>query len=412
MNVRLRDLTGAAAAVGLAALTGLATWYFTRPASKPPAAAPTPPAAVSLKEAELLVITLTPEAEERLGIRLASAERRAVPLVRTYGGEVTVPAGHALTVPAPLSGTVKAPQGGPPRAGQPVKKDQAIFLFTPLLTPDARANLAASLVDAEGQVRTAQASIDAASVALKRAQELYRQEAGSKRAVDETQAQLDLAQKTLEAAQARRALLARVAGETESGSMHALAITAPVDGVLRNVQAAVGEAVPAGAALFEVVDLATVWVRVPVYVGDAAEIDPETSAAVGSITVRAGATPWQARPTPAPPSANAQASTVDRYYELDNRKARFAPGQRVGVTLALKGEQESLVVPWSAVIHDIHGGTWVYEQTEPRKYVRRRVLVRHIVGGLAVLAEGPKPGTQVVAEGAAELFGVEVGFAK
>ena len=414
MKLRLRDLTGMAATVGLAGLTGLATWYFTRPAPKPPATAATPPASVSgtLKEAELLVITLTPEAEDRLGIRLVPAERRAVRRVRTYGGEVTVPAGHAITVPAPLGGTLKAPTGGPLRPGRLVKKDQPVFLFTPLLTPDARANLAASLVDAEGQIRSAQTQIDAATVALNRAKELYRQEAGSKRAVDEAQAQFDLAQKALEAAQARRSLLARVAGETEAGSAHSLAIPAPVGGVLRNVQAAAGEAVPAGAVLFEVVDLATAWVRVPVYVGDAAEVDPETSAAVGSITARAGTASWQARPTPAPPSANALASTVDLYYELDNRTARFSPGQRVGVTLALQGEQESLVVPWSAVIHDVHGGTWVYEQTEPRKYVRRRVLVRHVVGELAVLADGPKPGTRVVTEGAAELFGVEVGFAK
>ena len=414
MKLRLRDLGGAAFAVGLAGVTGLATWYFTRPTSKPPAAAPTPAASVSsvLKETDLIVVTLTADAEKRLGVRLAPVERRPVPRARTYGGEVTVPPGHALTVPAPLSGTLAAGPAGPPRVGQAVKKDQVVFLCTPLLTPDARANLAASLVDAEGQVRSAATQVDAATIALKRAQQLYSQEAGSKRAVDEAQAQFDLTQKMHEAAQARRALLAKVAGDAETGSVAPLIISSPAAGVLRDVRAAAGEVVPAGTVLFEVVDLDTVWVRVPVYVGDAAEIAARADAAVGPLTTKAGAATWPAAPAKAPPSATALASTVDLYYELDNRTPRLSPGQRVGVTLSLQGDEDNLIVPWSAVIHDIHGGTWVYEQTAPRQFTRRRVLVRHVVGGDAVLAEGPKVGTPVVAAGAAELFGVEVGFAK
>jgi hypothetical protein len=35
------------------------------------------------------------------------------------------------------------------------------------------------------------------------------------------------------------------------------------------------------------------------------------------------------------------------------------------------------------------------------------VLVEREIDGIAVLERGPKPGTQVVVEGAAELFGTE-----
>ena len=64
------------------------------------------------------------------------------------------------------------------------------------------------------------------------------------------------------------------------------------------------------------------------------------------------------------------------------------------------------------MLHDIHGGSWVYESTAPQVYVRRRVQVRHVVGELAVLHSGPKPGTRVVTDGAAELFGAELGTGK
>jgi hypothetical protein len=61
---------------------------------------------------------------------------------------------------------------------------------------------------------------------------------------------------------------------------------------------------------------------------------------------------------------------------------------------------------------DIHGGNWVYEQIAEREYVRRRVAVRYVSKGTAVLASGPPPGARVVVAGAAELFGTETGFTK
>jgi hypothetical protein len=87
-------------------------------------------------------------------------------------------------------------------------------------------------------------------------------------------------------------------------------------------------------------------------------------------------------------------------------------GQRVGVTLSLRGEEESLVVPWAAVLHDVQGGQWVYENTGPQIFVRRRVQIARVAGAAAVLTSGPKPGAKVVTDGAAELFGTEFGAGK
>ncbi|MGB5037290.1 MAG: efflux RND transporter periplasmic adaptor subunit, partial [Blastocatellia bacterium] len=119
-----------------------------------------------------------------------------------------------------------------------------------------------------------------------------------------------------------------------------------------------------------------------------------------------------ARPVSAPPTADAASSTADLYYELPNGDGRLRPGERVGVTLSLKSTEDSLVVPWAAVLHDVNGGTWVYENTAPQVFVRRPVEVRDVVDRLAVLARGPAPGTRVVTAGAAELFGTEFGPGK
>ena len=171
---------------------------------------------------------------------------------------------------------------------------------------------------------------------------------------------------------------------------------------------------PAGAALFEIVDLSRVWVRVPIYVGDEFELRTDEAAEVVPLTARPGIA-WLsevAKPVDAPPSANANAGTVDAYYEVDNSHGRLIPGERVGVVVPLVNEATSLILPWSAVIHDIHGGTWVYEAVAERTYSRQRVVIRFVRDSLAVLDHGPAEGKKIVTDGAAELFGMEIGFSK
>ena len=381
------------------------------------AAKPPPPASSShpVKESDLNVLTLTPDAERRLDVKTSPVRRKRVSRARLFGGEVVVPPGRSVVVSAPLAGTVTTPDGKPVPAGQPLEKGQALFTLQPLLTSEARTTLATALVDAEGQVRSAEVNLKAAEVALNRAKQLSSEGAGTRRATDEAQADFELAQKAAEAARARREVLEAATKEGGGGSVEPLTLASPESGVLRNVHAAPGQMVSAGAPLFEVMNPARVWVRVAVYAGDVTEVDDERPAKVGRLSGRTGggaAQALEAKPVPAPPSADPRISTVDLFYELDNEKGQVNPGQRVGVTVPLRGDEESLVVPWSAVVYDATGGAWVYEKLREHAYARRRVSLRHVVNGDAVLDAGPAAGTQVVTQGVAEMFGNEMGFAK
>jgi cobalt-zinc-cadmium efflux system membrane fusion protein len=385
-------------------------------ASKPPeskTAAKSSSATLNkVNESDLGLITLTEKAEQHLGIQAKPMERKKVPRSRTYGGEVMVPSGKAILVAAPMQGTLRAPSGGLLQVGQRVKKGQPIISLLPLLSPESATTLAASRADLEGQAKNAETQSLAMKLALDRAQRLFQQEAGSKRGVEEAQAQYDLSVRSLEAAVSRLAILTKALGDTATGRAEPIELEAPEDGILRSLSALPGQNVPAGAALFEVINLSEVWVRVPVYVGDAREIAAAESARVGNLNMQPGEEAWTAKPIEAPPSANSLAATVDLFYALKNDESKLTPGQRVGVQLLLAGEIDSLTVPWSAVLHDLQGGTWVYEVKGPLKYCRQRVVVRYATGGDAVLADGPKPGTMIVTEGAVELFGAETGFSK
>lgn len=65
------------------------------------------------------------------------------------------------------------------------------------------------------------------------------------------------------------------------------------------------------------------------------------------------------------------------------------------------------VVPYSSLLYDPHGRTWVYTSPQERSFVRQEVVVDSIRGDNVYLKEGPAVGTVVASVGVAELYGTE-----
>jgi membrane fusion protein, heavy metal efflux system len=411
----VQSIANAVVLLTLFAAVGAGAWWLVT--YKPTVSSPDkPPPAASVgkvvKEDDLNTLALTEEAEKRIGLAVTPVQKKSVRRVRVYGGEVTVPIGRTILVSAPLAGILKAPPSGELKAGQAVEAGQVVFQLSPILTPDGRATMSASLADAEGQVNNAKTQVNLTKIALDRAKRVLTEGAGSQRQVDEAQAAHDQATKTLDATATRFGILNKMIGGAETGTTTPIPIEAPESGILRIVSARAGQTVPSGAALFEIIDISTVWIRVPLPVGDMDGVDRIGAAQVGRLSAAPDTSLSLAKPVAAPPSANPLAATVDVFYELPNLEGKLIPGQRLGITVPLADAQESLTVPWSAVVYDIHGGTWVYEQVGPRRYTRRRVVVGYTVGTDAVLASGPSAGAKVVTAGVQELFGAETGFVK
>jgi RND family efflux transporter MFP subunit len=400
-----------------------------QPAAKKAEAAASPAKVDKVQaEADLNRIVLKQEAEDRLGITLAPIEVKAISRVRTYGGEIALPPGASLVVSAPVSGRIQpAASGNMPTAGSLVVANQPLLILTPLLSPErdvltpaerinmalAKNQISTSRANAEGQVATARVNVAATKIALDRAERLYRDYAGTAAAVDTARAQWDLAVKALEAAEETQKVVESInLDENQAGQQKPLVIESPQSGMVRTEHVAPGEVVSAGSPLFEVMKYDPVWVRVPVYAGETAQLALDQPANIVPLNADEKGHGYTAKPIAAPPTATSLAATVDLYYELANKDGRLRPGERMSVRVKLQGASEQRVVPWSAVIHDINGGTWVYEKTADHTYVRRRVQVRYVVDNLAVLESGPATGAKIVTAGAVELFGTEMGFAK
>ena len=287
------------------------------------------------KEGDLVILTLKPEAEQSLRLKTVAVEKRTIPATRLFSGEVVTPlAAEGKPVAPVLGGTL----------------DEVLRL----------ADLQAA---ADGRILQAQVQMDAAKIAVERAQKMLSAEAGSVRGVDEAKATLSLAQAAMTTAKAQRDLLGGTLGQSPRK-----------------------------------------WVRVAIYSGESALLDAK---AESSIRTLGSAKPQSAKPVTGPPTANALANTVDWYYELP-ADTPLRAGERVAVEIpTLESKLEALIIPFNAVLHDIHGGQWVYARTAEHTYTRKRIQVVRLAGSDAVLASGPAVGTQIVTDGSAELFGTE-----
>jgi cobalt-zinc-cadmium efflux system membrane fusion protein len=366
-----------------------------------------------VKEVELTRVELTSQAEARLGLTMVDVERKPVARAVSYGGEVMIPPGRLISVASPFLGIVEAPPGLPvPQPGVTLARGQAVCVVKPILSPEARANLAPLLKESEGQVKQANEQLKMARINMDRQENLVRDKLAGAAALIDAKAQYNAAQTAVQASEERYNEIRKLALDPNAGDQTALSFKSPVKGILQNLHAQIGQPVPAGAILFTVAEMDPIWVKVPVYVGDLDRLATDRAAGVGSLSDAPGVKVRTAQPVPAPPSGDPLAATVNVFYEVENHDQALRPGQRVGVTLPMRGEETSLVVPLSALVRDAHGGTWVYVNTSQHAYVRQRVFVDRVVGDLAALTSGPKVGAKVVTQGVAELYGAEFGGLK
>ena len=80
------------------------------------------------------------------------------------------------------------------------------------------------------------------------------------------------------------------------------------------------------------------------------------------------------------------------------------------LTSKVTGRTGNLTVDYAALIYDKKGKPWVYAVTEPLTFERVEVKVTRIDGKRVSLSDGPPPDTEVVTQGATEVYGAELGM--
>jgi membrane fusion protein, copper/silver efflux system len=136
--------------------------------------------------------------------------------------------------------------------------------------------------------------------------------------------------------------------EREGRTRARVTLRSPIDGVIAELGVREGMTVAAGAALFRIVDLSTVWVNAEVPEAQGARVRP-------GATVRAHVTAYpgevfEGRVGALLPEVNAATRTLRARIELANPGARLKPGMYATLEFAGQRGPDGVLVPSEAVI--------------------------------------------------------------
>ena len=317
-------LLGAGVVAGIAAASIVFVLWNRAPAVEPAAQdhaahqiqAPAPP-----EGAENLAVQLTPDEQLQIGVQTTEVRRRTVGEQITAAGRVEEPETAIRTISARVGGRIDRLlvnfTGQPVLSGQPVAEIYSPEIVTAAeeykLAVENRQHLAVS------RQAAAIAQADALVEASRRRFELWGLTAEQ---IDEVTA----------------------APQTP---IH-ITIASSASGIIRTRNVTEGQYVSAGDALFDVIDLSTVWVEADVFQSDIGRIRPGLRAQVLSdalpgVTLR-GTVGF------IKPQSDPESRTTPVRIQVDNRGTRLRPGMFVRSVFEIPAVTNVLTAPRSAVI--------------------------------------------------------------
>lgn len=182
-----------------------------------------------------------------------------------------------------------------------------------------------------------------------------------------------------------------------TGKVHPrLTVIAPLGGVVTELGAREGMTVMAGAPLFRINGLGTVWVNAEVRESQASEVRPgnlveaRTPALPGSV--------FKGRVSAILPEVNPATRTFKARVELANPGGRLVPGMFATVNFTPMARKEALLVPTEAVIQTGKRSVVIVEQ-DVGKFVPVDVEIGIEANGRTEIRKGLEAGQKVVVSG-------------
>lgn len=324
-------------------------------------------------------VTLTEEAMVRSGIETARIERRVV-----FGGawipaEIQLDPSRTARVAPLVPGRVVSVAVS---VGDRVTAGQQLAVIASAEAGQARASQA-----------QAAARVEAARLARDRAAQLFREGIGAERTLIEAESALRQAQ--AEATGFGGAV--RVYGGARARGSEVV-LSTPIEGVVVEQRAAVGETTDPDRPTFVISDPSRVWV-----VGNVPELDVDRVHVGSPATLRLGSYPdasWPVVIEFVAPALDEQSRTLPVRATLDNADGRLRAGMFGRLEVAGGDSQGVLAVPVGALAR-VGGEDVVFVPAdEPRTFRPVPVRLGQRDAAFIEIAEGLEEGAEVVVNGA------------
>jgi membrane fusion protein (multidrug efflux system) len=335
-------------------------------------------------------------------VTMVTVEAKSLPVVYEYVGQTS--GSKEVEIRARVTGILERKLF---EEGSPVKAGQVLFVIDPK-------PLAAQAAAAEAEVVRAQAQQAQAERELARLRPLAERRAVGQKEADDAASNVDLANASLKAAQAKLTEIRLSLGYTR--------VVSPIAGLSSRAPKSEGSLVSANDTL-----LTTIWQTNPIWVpftiseneqlslnravAEGRLVLPKDNAYDVTVQLADGTTfPRQGRINFTDTRVNPATGTYEMRAELPNADAALKPGQFVRVKLAGAVRKNALAVPQIAVL-DGPQGKFVYvpEKDKDGKDIaaaRPITLGQWVeVGGVNqwIVETGLKPGDRVIVDGIAKL---------
>jgi cobalt-zinc-cadmium efflux system membrane fusion protein len=293
------------------------------------------------------------------------------------------------------------------KLGDTVKEGQPLVTVD---SPDADAAISTYL-QTDATLRQARVTLVKAEADLQRARNLLQYQAISEKDALAAQNDVATAKAALETAEATRAQALRklaLLGLTPTDLQQAVAVRAPIAGVVTDInvapgdyRAAVSSAGDITTPLMSIADLSMVWVSsdVPepfirlIHIGESVEI----------TFVAYPGEKFTGRVARVASSLDPQTRTLKVHVDLPNPQRRFVP-EMFGTIRHAGPPRVTPVVPTAAVVQE-YGRSEVFVERGPGQFERRVVTTGVRAGDLVAITSGLDTNSRVVVDGAILLRG-------
>ena len=351
------------------------------------ASSPALPAA-SAPDAELVEVSLTPEALQRAGIKTARVRSDIAESVSTVPATVTPNAYRETKINSLVGGIVRAVH---PELGAHVARGDALAVV-----------FSNELAETQTKYLSLQAMLLADRQKLMRTHNLVEIGAASRQELEEVRAAHDARATEVAAARQRLLLLGLDTNQVNrlqdaSQVVSEVVVASPADGTILTRNVNPGQVVGAGQELFTVVDLSTVWVIGDLYEKDFGSVRVGTPATV--IVPATPRTSLRGRVAYIDPRVEPVTRTAKVRVEVANATRALRLGMFVQMTFQVGSGERRTLVPRAAV-QSIGNRTVVYVATdEEGRFVERPVKIGSAGGDTVDVLAGLKSGETVVTEG-------------